>query len=696
MDAGFVSHLVAAAAFLVLTLLLLVSWKGKKQGAFLLSASGATTLWAAVAAYSSWAGGRIDPVVGVLEVLRSAGWIALLWSALVLGMQRSGTALFTRLGPVAVAALCVAVVGFDLYPSLVGTLSLPCDEFTCPTYARLGLAVIGLVLVENLFRNTEPERRWYVKNLCFGVGGIFVYDVFLFANAVLVHQLDNDLLQARGITNALVVPLIALAAARDPEWSFKVSVSRRAVFYSATLIGTGFYMLLMAAAGYYLRKFGGGWGPLLQLAFLFGAGILLVSILASGRFRSELKVFLSKHFFSYKYDYRDEWLNFIGTISATGRDFSLRDRTIQAVANIVDSPDGALWLEEEPGRLTLAATSSEAWPAEEEPADGPLARFLAEREWVIDLDEHARNSGAYAHCTLPEWMRKLRHAWLIVPLVREQRLIGFIMLGHSRAPRTLNWEDYDLLKTVGHQAASYLALEQAARALAEARQFEAFNRRFAFVLHDIKNLVSQLSLMVKNAAMHRSNPAFQDDMIQTVRESVEKMNRLLVRLHADSVRGAQSVVELAPLLRKSVADKAGAPGSIAFDCQVADLVVAVDEDRLAAVVDNLIQNAIEASPADAVVRVRLLGRDGDAVIEIEDSGPGMDADFIRNHLFRPFESTKRAGYGVGVFESREFVREMGGRLDVLSEPGKGTTMRVSLPTVGGPPKTAENRHKAMA
>lgn len=696
MDAGFVSHLAAAVAFFALTLLLLGSWQGRTPGIFLLSASGATTLWAAAAAYNFWTGGDIASVVSVLEVARSVGWIVLLWSALVQGIRRAGEALFTRLAPAAGIALGLFIIGFDVFPGFAQPFALACDAFTCATFTRLGLAVIGLVLVENLFRNTDPERRWNVKHLCFGIGGIFVYDVFLFANAILVHQLDYDLVQARGVTNALVVPLIAVSAARNPEWSLDVSVSRRVVFHSATLIGTGVYMLLMAVAGYYLREFGGSWGPMLQLAFLFGAAILLASILVSGRLRSRLKVSLNKHFFSYKYDYREEWLNFIDTISSTERDLGLRDRTIQAVANIVDSPDGALWLEEEPGRLTLAATWNVAWPAEEEPAEGPLARFLAERQWVINLDELAQEPGAYADHALPEWVQKLRRAWLIIPLVHERRLLGFIMLGHPRAPRKLNWEDYDLLKTVGHQAASYLALEHAARALAEARQFEAFNRRFAFVLHDIKNLMSQLSLMVKNAAKHRDNPAFQDDMIQTVQDSVEKMNRLLVRLHADSVRGPKSVVELASLLRKAVADKSGAPHMITFDCQADGLAVAADEDRLAAVVEHLIQNALEASPQDGVVRVRLRDQDGDAIIEIEDSGPGMDAEFIRNHLFRPFKTTKGAGYGIGVYESREFVREMGGRLDVLSEPGKGTTMRVSLPIVGGAPESGENRRKATA
>jgi signal transduction histidine kinase len=157
-----------------------------------------------------------------------------------------------------------------------------------------------------------------------------------------------------------------------------------------------------------------------------------------------------------------------------------------------------------------------------------------------------------------------------------------------------------------------------------------------------------------------------------------------------------SVVELAPLLRKTVAEMNGTSRRVVFDCQAVDLAVAAEEDRLAAVVEHLIQNALEASPEDGVVQVRLRDHDSNAIIEIADRGHGMDAKFVRDDLFRPFKTTKGTGYGIGVYESREFVREMGGRLDVFSEPGEGTTMRVSLPTIGGLPETDENRLKATA
>ena len=365
------------------------------------------------------------------------------------------------------------------------------------------------------------------------------------------------------------------------------------------------------------------------------------------------------------------------------------------MADIVDSPEGGLWACHEPGILSLVASWNFHKSSGAEPIDGELARFLDTSQMVVNLDQFATDPDTYAGLAMPEWVARVERAWLIVPLIHNERLTGFLVLGQPRAPRALNWEDYDLLKTAGRQVASYLAENQATRALAEARQFEAFNRRFAFVMHDIKNLVSQLSLVVKNASKHRGNPAFQEDMIRTVEDSVDKMNRLLVKLYSDRSRKApQPVVDLVPLLNKLMAKKSATSPELNFESQVDSISVAVDEDRLAAVIGHLIQNAIEAVGDKDCVEVRLKRHLDKAIVEVEDHGPGMEPDFIRDELFRPFRSTKKSGYGIGAFECREFAREHGGFLDVSSLPGRGTTMRITLPTVGPAALDADTRRNA--
>ena len=683
MNIATVSHLIAAGAFLALTLVLTANVltagaRGRRPGILLVGASAVTTVWAAVTALDAWGGTGGWHALDSLGILRSATWIVFLWAILEHVSRQTWAMQLRTLGLPALAALCLVVIGFDVYPELGDLLGLPCYGSGCAVYGHLLIAVFGLVLVENVYRNSTPDGRWNTKYLCFGLGGLFAFDIFLFAEGVLVHAVDADLLAARGVVNALIVPLIAVSAVRNRDWPVDVFVSRGAVFHSATLLGAGLYMLLMAAAGDYLRGYGGAWGPLLQTSFLFAALAVLAVVLSSERVRSELRVFVSKHFFDYKYDYREEWLRFTATISDAGRDADLRDRAIRAVADLVDSPDGGLWLRDDRGSLVHAATWNQAWPSEDIPMESPFGRLLGEERWVIHLDGAGALPPAYSRDVIPAWMRESRRAWLAVPLVHDDRLLGFMLLGRPRAPRELNWEDYDLLKTVGRQAAGYLALEQTTKALIESRQFESFNRRFAFVLHDVKNLVSQLSLMVKNADRFGGDPAFQDDMIETVRESVEKMNRMLARLHSGQ-EGHATLVRLDELLRAVVASK----GEVAFGCDDPAIAAAVDADRLTAVVEHLVQNGLDAAPAGSAVRVRLRSEPGHAIIEIEDDGPGMDARFVRDQLFQPFRTTKVEGYGIGAYESREFAREMGGWLDVDSEPGRGTVMRLVLPAIAG-------------
>ena len=478
------------------------------------------------------------------------------------------------------------------------------------------------------------------------------------------------------------MPLIAISARRNPDWSIDVFVSRQVIFHSATLIGAGGYLLVMAAAGLYLREFGGEWGVVLQAVFLFTAAMFLLLVIFSGSARARLKGVISRNFFSYKYDYRDEWLRFISTISSTGGGVGLAQRIIVGISDIVESPQGALWTRGDDDRFSLQENWNLAAPEGDRTVDPSFTRFLEERQTVINLQEFRADPSPYDGLVVPDWLIAERRGWLVVPLLHHDRLLGFLLLCEPRAPRDVDREDYVLLTTVGRQAASYLAERAAGTALAEARQFDEFNKRYAFVLHDIKNLVSQLSLLVQNADRHRNNPAFQEDMVQTVKESVVKMNGLLVRLQESGREAAAtSVVELAPLLQKTIARNARGDGVVRFESEVDGIAVVADAERFGAVIAHLVDNALEAIAADGAVTVRLSARGGEAVIEVADNGSGMDEDFIQNELFRPFRTTKPGGFGIGAYESREFVRELGGRLDVESTPGEGTVMRISLPAM---------------
>ena len=295
------------------------------------------------------------------------------------------------------------------------------------------------------------------------------------------------------------------------------------MFHSTALMVIGIYLLFMAAAGYYVRFFGGSWGRPLQVALVFAALLALGAMAISASIRAKLRVIVSKHFFSYRYDYRDEWLRFTHALSARGGQTELRQDVIKGLADMLESPAGSLWLLDGAGRhFVQAARWNMPADAAAEPCGSAFAQFLMDTGWVVNLEEYRSSPDRYRGLRIPFWLTEVPNAWLIIPLANGGELIGFVILATARTRVDVNWEVNDLLKTAARQAATFLGQMQATEALLEARKFDAFNRMSAFVVHDLKNIVAQLSLMLKNAERHRENPEFQKDMLITVEHSVER------------------------------------------------------------------------------------------------------------------------------------------------------------------------------
>ena len=329
---------------------------------------------------------------------------------------------------------------------------------------RVGLSVVGLVLVERLFRGTAAHARWAVKPLCLGLAALFGFDLLFYSDAMLFGRHDPNLWAARGAAHALVIPFLAVAAARNPAWTIEMHLSRGAVMRSTALLVSGLFLLAVAAAGYFVRFVGGEFGKVLQIEFLFAALLLFALAAFSGSFRSKLKVFVSKHFFSYRYDHREEWLRLTRTLSADRSPQGIQQRSINALADLVESPAGALWLRDGDQSFRPAARWNMSVITAVEPADGSLGKFLERTNWVIDLTEYAASPERYPGLSVPQWLLSLPGAWLVVPLPSPTGLVGFVVLVTARASIKMDWEVLDLLKTAGSQAASYLGQIQATEA----------------------------------------------------------------------------------------------------------------------------------------------------------------------------------------------------------------------------------------
>ena len=677
---GFWSYALAACAFASVVL-----WRARSHSdrseKLLLTACAGTAVWAMVAAV--W--GRTDPMTMTGGTLRNLLWVMLLYdmSSGIRGSAGGGLRLVF-------AAVALSLGLHFALSALVFLVPLTAEQFndvlSTASLLRVTTTAGALVLVHNIYGQAAPQSRIRIRGPMLGLTLMWGYDLNLAtlsylqgASAASVDQL----FQLRGIFMALTAPLFGATASLKS--SLRVKLSRAATFQSLSLLGICIYLATMAALAAAFRRSHWEWATAstagLLITMIAGAGGLAMSRAA----RSWIKVKLAKHLFEHRYDYRTEWLRFTNTLGRAGTDAPpLGDRIVKAFADIVEAPGGVLLVAEAGGAITTAASWN--WPGPN-PPQGELeqdAHFWSEvesRGRIIEFEALRNGWGAEQDRSLPvlHWMLDESCVWAGIPLIHHERLVGIVLLAAPEYRRPLDWEDFDLLRTAGRQAASSLAEANSQDALSNAQRFEEFNRRFAFILHDVKNLVSQLSLLSRNAERHADNPEFRADMVETLKSSVGKMNELLARLSPHSGARVQRMdaQPLRPILTAAIAAKRG-------DHEVrllgdTNLWTNADGAALEQAIGHLIQNAVEAcSPANPIA-VRAAANDGTIAISIADKGVGMDPDFVRNQLFQPFSSSKPGGFGIGAFEARSLIVAMGGRLGVDSRPGKGTTFTILLP-----------------
>ena len=673
---GAISYGIATAAFLLLTALLAVSWRGRAIGARLITASAATSAWALVLAAESK--GAHIPVIAiyVAEFLRNGAWLFML-----LGLM--DTLLPRRVQQIGIALFVVLFFWGALTPIFGGPLHLTSGSLLV---SRTGLvaSLLGLLMIEQIYRNASLPGRRALRYFVIGIGGLFAYDLFLFSHAEMLDGISESAWVARGVITAFAVPLIALAIRRNPDWSLDIFVSRQVVFYSSTFVAVGIYLVVMALGGYIVRDLGGTWGTVGQIMFLVGAAVVLTTLVASATLRRHATVFISKHFYRNKYDYRIEWLRFIQTLSST-EDGDIRKTAVRAVAQIFASPGALLFIKEVGDRRFVPSVS---WPMQIDTVpglssievDSELIRFLSTRQWIIDLNEYRATPDLYQNIRLPAWLLEVPHLRIVSPMLQLNELVGFFVLYEPPPPFQLTYEDRDLLKTVGRHVATQLAQHEADRRLAESRQFEAYNRLTAFMMHDLKNSIAQLQLIVANASRHKTNPEFIDDSIATIENTAERMTRLIEQISNSSASARLRDVRIDELVQTAVsrcAQRAPVPTLIS---NAPTAHVNADPERLIAVVEHVIRNAQDAAHERSTVSVATTSAGDEVTIAIVDTGRGMDPEFVRERLFRPFDSTKGSkGMGIGAYQTREYIQMLGGRVEVQSSPGSGTSFSITLP-----------------
>ncbi|MDD3797936.1 MAG: PEP-CTERM system histidine kinase PrsK [Novosphingobium sp.] len=556
--------------------------------------------------------------------------------------------------------------------------------FKASVIMHLLVTVGALLLVHNLYvgasASNRPGMRWPAAALA----ALWVVDLNYYTVAYLSDGVAIELAALRGIVVAAAAIPLAIGVSRAGR-DLRFMPSRTVTFQTLSLAVIGLYLLMMVVIARSLTWIGGDLAQLTQVAFLFTASVVALLWLPSQRLRRWLRVTAIKHLFQHRYDYRAEWLRLTRTIGRAGPDAPpLQERVVQALADITESPSGLLLVPGENGGLVLAARWK--WPNIDVPAvamEPEAVKFFASGNFICDIDDVRAGANQHGEAdAVPAWLLQDGQAWAIVPLQHYDRLTALVVLARPPVVRKLDWEDFDLLRVVGQQLASYMAEQAGQEALSEANRFDEFNRRMAFVMHDIKNLASQLSLLARNAEKHVEKPEFRADMLITLRNSADKLNALLARLGRYGAHGNDKLEPVA--LDRCVEQVAAryAAGHPVILVEKEPCVVEAQREGLDQALMHLVQNAIDASEENAPVFLRVRPDGVYGLVEIVDSGVGMSPEFVRSRLFKPFVSSKPGGFGIGAFEARELIAAMHGRLDVESREGLGTRFFLRLPRAG--------------
>lgn len=680
-DFSVLSHSAAALTFGLLAILIATRYLRRDVDRALFLAATVTTLWASALVSQSLWGFPGFFTRYLLELLRDAAWITLLFAMLRDAFRRGSlTGQLKRVLGAATIVLLVVLATFGLLEYLFGFSIL---SGKTKLLGQIALSLLGLSLVEQIWRNSPSFSRSSMKYLCIGIATLFGFDFFMYADALLFGEVSDSFWNARGFVNALLAPLFAVNVINTRKQPVDFQLSRSAVFHVGILMFAGIYLIFLSIGGYYVKILGGDWGGALQVLFSTISLVFLATLLLSRRMRSKLMVLISQNFFDYKYDYRDEWLKMTQELADLSDDPPLQQRVIRMLASLVESNAGAIWLRSENDTYILKASVNLSTPKHTTfDADAELVRFFKEREWIVDLHEYRVDPVSYNLLEIPDAISKTTEGWLVIPLYLDKEIYGIAMVGNPYARVELNWENFDLIKVVARQTCNLLAQADAQNRLSRAMQFEAVSKASAFMVHDLKTVIAQLSLLVKNAPRHRENPAFVDDMVSTTDHVVRKMSNIIDHIRnpsSDNSAGTQTL-DLSSLIARLTEDYSHQRPAPHFEGKTLAAMINADAEELRSILGHLIQNAQDATPPDGDIMLTLKRARGNVVLFIQDSGCGMSGEFISNQLFKPFESTKGlTGMGIGAYQAREYIKKIGGNVDVTSEPGIGSCFSIRIP-----------------
>lgn len=539
-----------------------------------------------------------------------------------------------------------------------------------------------LLLSEQVFRNGAIESRVTTRPLFIAIWLWLSAYIYQTGYTFLIGEYEPNFYRFSGFYDLVAAGIMLVGSSRTThEQSFMMT--RESAFYGSSLTLSSIALILMSIVNYSVSAANVTWLNGLTMFLIVSTIVGTLFLIISTSARSQIRVIINKSFFGGKYDYRKIWLSLINRLSFSDQTNKFHEISLASLAEIFNADGGALWVQQQPQEFSLA--HSENVEIEEHAKNillqEPYILPMLEKDWIYTPSTNKNADAAKYNHLLPSWLINLPNVWIVAPLLVAEELVGFFVLTSNKKGTSFIWEDLDVARAAGRQIASYIVRHQSAEKLAESKQFDTYNQLTAFIMHDLKNLIAQQALVVKNASKHKDNPAFIEDMIRTIDNSVQRMNALLQRLKRTEDSSPLRTADLKKVLLETIRNSTDRQPIPTLRNQHFELSIQADVEQLTMVLMHLVRNAQDATANDGFIDIDITqASNKNIVVSIEDNGAGMSQDFIKNRLFKPFESTKSSmGMGIGAYQARNFVRAMGGDITVESQIDIGTKVTVILP-----------------
>ena len=547
-------------------------------------------------------------------------------------------------------------------------------------FLLLGM-LLNLIHIENTLRFSTGYKRRQTKYLIVGVGAVLAFHIYLASQALLFSMLTLSHIPITSVVVLISSGLIMLTVVKNKLLDVDIFISRYIIYNSLSVLIVGAYLLTVGLVAQGIKMYGGAFNTFWSPLFVFVTMVALVVVVLSARLRRKAQLFINRHFYRHKYEFRDKWMETIEKIGAKGDLSQVQGALVEMISETMAVKEIYLWLYEPASCeyhlvTSTVSTAGQIRFKENHPVISYIKKYNTPFILRQDQDEVAVFSDEIAA------LIAATKAVLCTPLIAGGGdLIGFILQGEDISGEPYRKDDLDLLKAIASHAANRIKAISLTQELLTAREAEAFHQVSSFFIHDLKNLVSTLSLLSGNAEDHISNPLFQKDALQTLKGTVSKMNTMIsnMTLLSKGLRINPAPLDINGIVDETLSTLNGQVSSRIVKNLERLPSVSADGEQLRKVFLNLLLNAIEATPSNKGIRIQTCTNSGEVILTVSDQGCGMSKEFISTSLFKPFRSSKLHGLGIGLFQCKKIVEAHGGRIEVESEERKGSEFRVILP-----------------